>query len=83
MNSEDTDEMLHNVAFHQSLHCLLRQYQYTKKEIQYVLEIITSDPLIYTMDHPEGMYVAFMDNIIGLKRVNPFMLSNLMEHLHT
>ena len=23
-NSEDTDEMLHNAAFHQGLHCLLR-----------------------------------------------------------
>ena len=23
-NSEDPDEMLHNAAFHQGLHCLLR-----------------------------------------------------------
>ena len=25
-NSEDPDEMPHNVAFHQGLHCLLRSY---------------------------------------------------------
>ena len=82
MNSEDTDEMPHSVVFHQSLHCLLRQYRYTKKEIQYVLEIITCDPLIYTMDHPEFLYVDFIENSIGLKRVNPFMPSNRMEHLN-
>ena len=33
-NSEDPDEMLHNAAFHQGLHCLLRQSQSSEKEIQ-------------------------------------------------
>ena len=28
-NSEDPDEMPHNAAFHQSLHCLLGQKWYT------------------------------------------------------
>ena len=34
-NSEDPDEMLHNAAFHQGLHCLLRQNWSSEKEIQY------------------------------------------------
>ena len=52
-NSEDPDEMLHNAAFHQSLHCLLRQKQSLEKEMQYSFEFITCDPLIYTIDHPK------------------------------
>ena len=31
-NSEDSDEMLHNMAFHQGLHCLPRQNSSTQKE---------------------------------------------------
>ena len=34
-NSEDPDEMPHNVAFHQGLHCLLSQNRYSGKEMQY------------------------------------------------
>ena len=34
-NSEDTDEMPQKVAFHQGLHCLLRQNLSSEKEIQY------------------------------------------------
>ena len=34
-NSEDQDEMPHNVAFHLGLHCSLRQNQSSEKEIQY------------------------------------------------
>ena len=52
-NSEDPDEMPHNAAFHQGLHCLLGQNQSSGKEIQYFLEIITCDPSIYTKDHPD------------------------------
>ena len=33
-NSEDPDEMLHNAAFHQGLHCLLRQNRSSEKEIK-------------------------------------------------
>ena len=46
-NSEDPDEMLHNAAFHQGLHCLLRHYRSSEKEIKYFLEIETCDPSIY------------------------------------
>ena len=40
-NSEDLDEMAQNAAFHQGLHCLLRQNRSSEKEIQYFMEIIT------------------------------------------
>ena len=32
-NSEDPDEMPHDIAFHQGLHCLQRQEQSSKKEL--------------------------------------------------
>ena len=51
-NSEDPDDTLHNAAFYQGLH-YLRQRRFSEKEIQFYLEIITCDPLIYTMDHPK------------------------------
>ena len=38
-NSEDPDEMPHNAAFHQGIHCLLRQNRYSEKEIHFCLEI--------------------------------------------
>ena len=34
-NGEDPDEMLHNAAFHQGLHYLLRQKVFSEKEKQY------------------------------------------------
>ena len=52
VNSEEPDEMSHNIAFHQGLYYLLRQKQSQEKEINFYLEIITCDPSIYTMDHP-------------------------------
>ena len=41
-NGEDPDEMSHNAAFHQVLHCLLRQKQYSEKKNNN-LEIIIKD----------------------------------------
>ena len=52
-NSEDPDEMPYNVAFHQGLHCTLRQKLSSEKEMQFNLEIITCDTSNYTMDHPK------------------------------
>ena len=49
-NSEDPDEMQHTAAFHQGLHCLLRQNQSSKKDIQYYLVIITCNLSIHTTD---------------------------------
>ena len=34
-NIEDPDEMPHNAAFHQALHCLLRLKPSSEKEIQF------------------------------------------------
>ena len=56
--------------FHQGLHCLLRQNLSSEKEIFFFfLEIIASDPSIYTMDHPDLNVSNFMGNFIGPKRV--------------
>ena len=43
-NSEGPDEMPHNAAFHQGLHCLLRQKRSSEKEIQYFWGILTCAP---------------------------------------
>ena len=68
-NSEDLDEMMHDTAFQKGMHCLPRQNQTSKKEIQYILEFITCDPSIYTMDHPDFTVSNFMGNYIGPKTV--------------
>ena len=52
VKSEDSDEMRHNA----------------QKEIQYVLESITCDPSIYTMDHLDLTVSSFMGRSIGLQR---------------
>ena len=42
-----------------------------KKKIQLILgEIITCDPSIYTMDHPDFIVCSLMENSIGLKWIN-------------
>ena len=51
-NSEYTVKMLHNAAFHQGLHCLLRLKQPTVTEIHHYVENSTCDPLNYTMGSP-------------------------------
>ena len=48
-NSEDPDEMQHNAAFHQGLHCLLRLRQLSGTEVHHNS---TCDPLKYTMGSP-------------------------------
>ena len=53
-NSEDPDEMLHNAAFHQGLYCLVQKWS-SEKEIQFYLEIITCDLLMYQMDHSKSI----------------------------
>ena len=49
-----------------------RKKRSSEKEIQYILEIITCDPSIYTMDHPAFIACRFMENSIGLKRVKHY-----------
>ena len=38
-NSDDPDEMPQNAAFHQGLHCLLKQKQSSEKEKQFVWKL--------------------------------------------
>ena len=40
-NSEDLEEMPYNAVFHQDLHCLLRQKQFSEKEVKFYLKFIT------------------------------------------
>ena len=49
-DGEDLHAMPHNTAFHQGLHCLLRQKRSSEKK-QFYLEIVTCDPSNYAMDH--------------------------------
>ena len=49
-NSENQDEMQHNAAFHQGLHCLLRLIQSSGAEVHDQLENTICDPFKYIMD---------------------------------
>ena len=66
-NNENPDKMLHKAAFYLGLLCLLKQNQSSEKEV-YLYKIITCDPLVYTMDHPDLTVSNFMENFIGLKK---------------
>ena len=70
-NSEDTDEMLQHATFNQGLHSLLRQNQSSEKEIHCTifLKIITNNPSLYIMDHPDLTVSNFMEFSIGPRRV--------------
>ena len=70
VNSEDPDEMQHNGAFHQGLHCLLKLNQSSKKEILYFFGNYNLQSLnIY--NGPSDLTVSnFMENSIGLEKVN-------------
>ena len=59
-NSKDPDQMQHNAAFHQGLHCLLRLKQPSGTEIHHNLENSTYDPLKYIMGSPILIVPVFM-----------------------
>ena len=40
-----------------------------RKKYNIILEILTCDPSVYTMDHPDLNVSNFMEKSIGLKRV--------------
>ena len=67
--SKDPDEKPHNAAFRQGLHCLLRQNRSKEKKYNIFLEIITCDPSIFTMSHPDFIVCSFKERSIGLKRI--------------
>ena len=58
-----------------------------RKKHNMFLEIITCDPSVYTMDHPDFIVCWLMENSIGLKRVKNdtnLMIFNKMgtDHIH-
>ena len=57
-NSEDPDEMPHNAAFHQDLHCFLKQNHSSEKETEYFWDIITSPLNMCIMDILPLLYAA-------------------------
>ena len=67
-NSEDPDEMQHNAAFHQGLHCLLRLKQPSGTEIHHNLKISTCDPLKYKMGNPILIVSMCMGESIRIQR---------------
>ena len=69
--------MPHNVQFLHGLHSLLSQNRSSEKEVQYNLEIITSDPSLYTVGHPDLTVSKFMENSIGFKRVSCLFIAAL------
>ena len=69
-NSEDPDEMQHNAAFHQGLHCLLRLKQPSGAEIHRNLENSTCDPLKYTVGSSIFNVSRCMGKSIRIQRVN-------------
>ena len=68
-SSEDPDEMPHNKAFHQGLHCLLRLKQSSGTEIHHNIENATCDPLKYTMGSPILIVSICMGKSIRIQRV--------------
>ena len=67
-NSEDPDEMQHNAAFHQGLHCLLRLKQPSLTE-NHNLENSIFDPLKYTMGSPILIVPICVGKSIKIQRV--------------
>ena len=63
-NSKDPDEMQHNAAFHQALHCLKRSKRYSDKGMQYFRKIITCHPKFIVSNQKEesiGIQRALME----------------------
>ena len=83
-NSEDPDEMQHNAAFHQGLHCLQRLKQSSGTEIHHNLENSICDPLKYIM----GSSILIVSICIGksfkIQRIKAkvFMISGVILYLY-
>ena len=50
--------------------------------MQYSLEITICNPSIYTMDHPDFPVSNFIENSIGLKRVNKYNCNSAQTSIH-
>ena len=68
-NSEDPDEMPHNVAFHQGLHCLPKIKTILGTEVQLYLKIQACDPQC-KMNCPRHIVWNQLEKIISIQRVN-------------
>ena len=68
-NCEYPDEMQHNAAFHQDLHCLLRLKQPSGTEIHHGVETSTCDPLKYKMDNSILIMLICMGKSTRIQRV--------------
>ena len=67
-NSEDPDEMQHNAAFYQGLHCKGKKTSSEKRK-QHFLKIITRHPWICTMEYPKFIVSHQMEESIRIQRV--------------
>ena len=63
--SENFNVMPHNAVFHQDLHRLLRHKISSEKEIFFCLEIVTCDPLMYTIDLPKFIVLSQKEESIS------------------
>ena len=68
-NNEAPDEMQHNAAFQQDLHCLLRLKQHSGTEIHHNLETSICDPLKYKIGYPIIIYHYVWENPSYYKRL--------------
>ena len=62
----DQEEMLHNTAFHQGLHCLLRHKRSSEK-MQNHLKIITCNPSIYNGPSQVFLYQTRKKSLLDYK----------------
>ena len=76
-NSEDTDEMQHDAAFHQGLHCLLILQQPAGTETHQNLENSTFDRLKVLMGSSKLIVSICVGKSIRIQRVKKF------EVMHT
>ena len=67
--SENPDEMQHNAAFYQGLHCLLRLKQPPETEIYHTSDNSTRDPLKYKMNNLIFIVSICMEKSISIQRV--------------
>ena len=69
-NNEDPDEMQHDAAFHQGLHCLLRLKQPLGTVMHLNLKNATHDPLKYKIESPIRVMSMCMGKSTRIQRVN-------------
>ena len=74
-NSEDPNEMLHNAAFHQSLHCLLKEKRSSDKKIHFFL---------LHPDIPRSCGQWTTPNLLHqIRRKNPLVYKGLSHQSHS